>query len=284
MERYSIEREGWNVRVMFDDVGSIVDEVVAGKPRNPGNARRYERFMAEHEGTPWFGGARRSGASSIVSSPDPRVMEAVDAAKRAIEDEVVPPTRRRRKMRRNREDGDEIDPDAVLSRRTDGWTRMERTRRPTHVVSVAVNTCIADGTDPRVLVNRGAMAAAIADLLTDVGCSVEVVSVVGSFGTSPEVGVTSLGVTVKRPEDPMDLGAVATGCADLRFFRLLGLGALILTCPGVVRPHLGSPRRMDTEDRSRYNIVVDANVSTPGQAAAVVRAAMREYAGQGVGS
>jgi len=198
---------------------------------------------------------------ATVRCPE-RFIRAIEEAKQAIEENLPTPTRKRRKRKYNQEDGEELCPQAWLERKTDGWTVMQRTKRLKNVVTIAVNCSVLVMREPEDLLWRGAMAAALADALTDRGHSVEIIAFACSDRTAasgkPSHAIHRL--PIKLSSQPMDIGAVAVALCDIAFYRLIMLPVRARTLPYRIDGGFGRTTSLPARERDEFDIVIDSDV------------------------
>lgn len=259
-------------------------EVAGSKGRafNSDNSRLAdEQVAAGRQSASWYNNATLEKLERWMHEAPAHLVDAVDAIRRKIEDKVDMPQRQRRKLRRNREEGDELDPQAVLERRVDGWTEIDVVRVPKHVVSIAVNLTVSSACSPQHLLYRGAAAAALADALTAKGHSVEITAFFRTSGTASDGGTTTMRVPVKESWAPLDLSTVAVALAEIGFFRIPVFAAVTRSHPHRVSPTMGYPVGLGEADRKRFDVVLDSNVFTLDAAVSAVLAAVGEVEGRG---
>jgi len=179
-----------------------------------------------------------------------------------------------RRLARRREDGDEMDAGAWVRRETDGWSRMERTRRVPRVLRIAVNVSSHCEMTPDMLFWRGAAACALADALESRGGDrAEVVAYTAGTGRFVRNGgATEIAeVMVKRAESPMDADGMALVLGELGFYRTAFFAALIAGAGArEVHRNLGSSQTMPPEFRAGYDIVIDNDITSETAARALI--------------
>jgi hypothetical protein len=158
--------------------------------------------------------------------------------------------------------GDELDPMAWARRDGDGWSETRRERKP------------AD------LLYRGAAAAALVDLLTDRGLSVELSMFFSSMGLekSRRGERFILRVIVKHADRPMDIGAVALAAAEIAFFRIITMSASGRLARRVLHDRMGYVAPLPDVDAADYDIVLDSDVLTESAAIDAVERHMARFA------
>ncbi len=206
----------------------------------------------------FFGGFTSAAEiATLPANPPAEVMDAVDKARQALADKITPPKRRHRKLKRRLADGDELDPQAWLERDPEGWQTIKRIARESRTARIAVNLACASAERRENLRWRGATAAAVADLLTVAGVSVEIVGLFCSRDISMDLQHTCFAVTIKPADAPLDLGAVAVALAEVAFYRLVCLNTEARTSRTQVNLSMGVPAEVPAEIESQYDLVLD---------------------------
>lgn len=269
----------------FDSVGSVVEYAFSrGAGDMAGNARFADSWLVRYSGESWVAGATEDKVRQWLSTPPADILSAVAGIRDRIAEQVEPPTRKRRKLDRNREDGAELDPQAFIERRADGWTDVRAVRAPKSVVRVAVNLAVSCSRGRDELLYRGAAVVAIADVLSAAGHSVEVMAVHCASRASRGESTQAICVTVKPADAPLDVSSLCTACCEIGFFRYVVLAASARLAVGAVDPGLGYPRRLGSTEAKgmRIDVAVDADVFDRESAiAAVLRAAQFQEAYHG---
>ena len=91
--------------------------------------------------------------------------------------------------------------------------------------------------------------AALANILTQRGLNVEVVAfwTIGEMTNESKMVVARY--VVKRPDMPMDTGALAVALSEIAYARLVALYGLARHMPGVLHEGLGSCEKLPAQDR-----------------------------------
>jgi hypothetical protein len=223
-------------------------------------------------------GATPAKIEAWMSSPRPELTAALDRTRAALEGIVEPPTRKRRKMRRNLDDGAHMDEQAWFERRSSPWTDARSVRSPKPTVTVAVNTyCYAMLTTEH-LMYRGAAAAVVADVLTQLGHSVELTAYVTVADVGPGVDRLMYRVPVKSAGAPLDVAAASVALSEIGFFRIALVPLMSRLIPSGAYGSFGRAADGLTEDERRgFDIVIDQNVRSMDSAVAAVRAAVAKF-------
>ena len=124
------------------------------------------------------------------------------------------------------------------------------------------------------LLSRGATAAALADVLTGLGCSVEVIGFMSVSNMSDRAPSVLARVTLKAADAPLDVGSLSTAAAEIGFFRMVMMHATARSCPGVIYESFGLLRTMSDYERRGFDAVIDSDVLTEEAAVASVMAFM----------
>lgn len=221
----------------------------------------------------WEAGANGHTFNTLkaaIANPPTSLTGPVKEMAEQLVDSIRPPTRTRRKLRRNLEDGAELDPEAWLYRRPDGWSDTERVRTEKRIVRVLSHSGVLSHRSPSELMWRGAAVVAMADILTEMGFSVEVVGAARAREVDGRYGTVMTSAVVKRAESPIDLGALCLCLCEVGFHRLatLAVRARILTVPCAAA--YGGTCNFTPEDRVGFDAVMDSDVYTKEAAYAAV--------------
>lgn len=265
----------------FESIGHAIKLAQAsGVGRDLRSASVVDYRNKQLQGGSWTNYATFEKIDQWMVQPQPGLVAAVEDMKRRIEDIVETPVRERRKVRRNREDGEELDAQAVLERRADGWSDIHHTPVPKHSITVAVNLTVASFCSASHLLYRGAAAAALADLLTQSGHSVEVIGFVAVKNLSDQTRDMVLRVPLKRSDTPMDLTSLSVAAAEIGFFRVVMIACLGRVTPGRVHEGFGTVRSMRPEElkAAGVDVCMDADITNEEAAVCEVRKAMAKFA------
>lgn len=249
-------------RITFDSVGQAVADAMSDYAQNEGNRTFIASALAAHltGHDAWANHYTREKLLATIAEPPGHLLEAVERMRAQLLEEVAPPVCTRRRLRRNQEWGEELTPEAVLARSLTPWERMAREHQPRRSVVVGVNLTVDAGRRAEHLLWRGAAAAALADLLTQRGVSVEIVA----FWSLSEMSSTSRRVVsrygVKRADMPLDLGAVSVALAEIAYARLVALYGLARHLPGVLSHGLGVCEPLPAADRAGIDYLAEADI------------------------
>lgn len=273
----------WSAR--FDSLSEYVEFARAGRARDPVNGRIADRrFTAEFGNyrSEYLDGLDGDGVVRCLSEPRRHTVEAVERMVRELTDEVEAPTRQRRKVRRKLESGDELDPQAWLERRIDGWSEVQHTRVPRHVVRVLCHPGVLGWREPQDLLWRGAAAVAVASILGSRGMSVEIDGVTAATHVARDhynLGCrATLAVTLKRAEDPLDVGAMATALCEVAFHRIVTLAARARVLTEEIADGMGKTATLTAEESAGYDIQIDSDILGMGAAVEAVRRSVSKFA------
>lgn len=257
-------------RITFESVGEVVVDALADYAQNETNRRKMADDVARHMtgSSRWANYYTKESLLAAIAKPPAHLIDAVETMRKSLMEEVCPPQASRRKVRRNQEFGDELTPEAVLTRSLTPWERMSRENVSARRVTLGVNLSVSARQQPEELLWRGAAAAALCDILTSRGLSVEIVAFWSIRNVSSLSARAVAKYVVKRSEMPLDLGAVSVALAEIAFARLAALFAMARHMPGVLDNCLGNPERSLPEaDAKGIDFLADANITT--QTAAV---------------
>jgi hypothetical protein len=200
--------------------------------------------------------------------------------RKQLVDEIAPPVCTRRRVRRNQDWGDELTPESVLVRSLTPWERMTRETQPRRSVTIGVNLSVSCRQPAEHLLWRGAAAAALADILTQRGLNVEIVAfwTIGNMSSGSRMVVSRY--VVKRPDMPMDVGAVAVALAEIAFARLVALYGLARHMDGVLDDCLGHVETLPQADRVGIDFLAETNINSRDAAEGwLLRATERQESG-----
>lgn len=269
-------RSSYGYEAEFDSVAHAVHTAgafgMANDPRSvpvtDSAARRRDQ---------WTNNVGAAEVRRYLEQPKEDLVRAVDRMRERLSGLTDSPTRERRKLRRNREDGIELDPLAVEQRRLDCWTEVDHVRVPRHYVRVAINVTMVWNMTADMLLWRGAAACAIADLLSQSGHSVELVGFVAVDSLTEQCRSLLLRVPIKPADAPLDLATVALSLCEIGFFRVVLMPCLGRVTPGAVQPGFGSVRGLTPEEREGFDVVLDAGVLDADSAERAVRTAVAKF-------
>jgi hypothetical protein len=250
--------------IVADSVGELVDAVTVGREKHD------EPFGHDVCDSSWLG-RRFDDWTDVVEatrSPWDDGLQVVDRMVSALNDARLPkPVSRRRKTRFAEDAGDEIDNDRLRDGR-DYWRRCERQ----NISGPATITVIADmraacSVNHRDILWRGAAAVALTYLLEEAGYRVELWAAQAEkdafSGRERKKGTDMfVAVCLKRPSDPVDLGALVAGVSAW-FYRLIGFGAANIVRNRKPTPYAGFDRPggvnpfLDTITRDEHRVVVE---------------------------
>lgn len=261
-------------RVEYASVSDIVAVATAeGEGNHAGNIdtidQRNRRHAAE-DGDGYFNGYSLESIIAALDNPPQELVLAVERIKDQIETKVVAPTGRRRRTVRRLELGDELDPIAWVSRSPEGWSETRYQTERKHVARIAVNLSVHCRRTPQQLLYRGAAAAALADVLTVQGYSVEIVAFQSGSGLSSGQGSAVSSTIVKRADAPLDIGAVALALSEIAFFRIVTMSADARLCTSKLTGGWGHVEPLPDQDRKQFDIILDSDILTEAAAIAVV--------------
>ena len=124
---------------------------------------------------------------------------------------------------------------------------------------------------PQELLYRGAAAVALADHYTRQGCSVGITAFDCGQRLTRWMGTHVLEVALKRPSEPLDLPMLALALAELAFFRLVVISALIRLAPHQVRNGLSQVGTLPDGWRAGFDAVLDSDVRSKDDAVRFIR-------------
>ncbi|MCC6360653.1 MAG: hypothetical protein IT450_18085 [Phycisphaerales bacterium] len=250
-------------RTEFSSVGEMVAEALAtGEANHAENARFADNHLDKMPGNRrYFNGYTRASLMAALDECPVALLATVNRIKETIESKIVPPTTTRRRVQRGLEDGDEMDPVAWLQCDPNGWQEIRRETTTKPIIRVGVNLSVSSNKTAEATLYRGAAAAAIADILTARGYSVEIDgfnSVIEMLRHGIHTHVCK--VSVKSGDMPLNLPAVAFCLSEIAFFRAVFLAAIARREHRQVDCGMGYPQRLPADDAAAYDAVIDSDV------------------------
>ncbi|MCY3024596.1 MAG: hypothetical protein NTW87_36945 [Planctomycetota bacterium] len=265
-------------RIEFGSIREIVEDALSDYAQNDPNRERIRdaRDMllsgSERQGN-YF---TRRKLLDEVFNPPAELLSAVDRMREKIIGELDLPTRQRRKLRRNLDWGDEMDVDRWAARDLSMWERVERAPEPRRTVTIGCNISVNHHQAPEELLYRGAAALALADILTERGCNVQVIlfETNGSPSSAVETGLAKC--VVKAADMPLDLGAIAFAMCEIAFNRCAVIMASARHWPGTLRSGFGHSREAPAQDRANADFFIENDVRSEAAAVEWLRARVGE--------
>ena len=249
-------------RIEFTSIREIVEDALSDYAQNDPNRERIRdaRDMllsgSERQGN-YF---TRRKLLDEVFNPPADLIQAVDRMRERIIGQLNLPTRQRRKLRRNLDWGDEMDVDRWAARDLSMWERVERAQEPKRTVTIGCNIAVNHHQAPEELLYRGAAALALADILTERGCNVQVILFEAGSGPTTAVETSVVKCVVKAADMPLDLGAIAFAMCEIAFNRCAVIMASARHWPGTLRSGFGRSRELPTQDRANVDYFIENNV------------------------
>jgi hypothetical protein len=239
-KRRAVKSEDGIHRIEYGSIREIVEEALSDHAQTDGTRERLralqERSLSGEDR--WANHFTRARLLEQISSPPAALTEAIDAMRERLAGEVDLPTRPRRKIRRGQDWGETLDADRWLGRDPSPWERVERIQQERRLVQIGCNLSVHCKVKPAQLLYRGAAALALADFLTQQGCSVGVTLFKTAGDVTSEVRTGVVRCVVKRPDMPMDLSALAFSMCEIAFFRCALLVAAARRWPGRIHDGL----------------------------------------------
>lgn len=259
----------------FDSVGQMITCAFDPSLGNCHSAKVFanSRQIIHNTKLRWANYRTTQWCMSAIDSPVPVIMSAVELAKKDLEDKLPNVTRKSRKRNKNQTHGNEIDADKLAQGLSDCWDQIVVMRIPKKVVRICVNITVHCKQEPEELRWRGATAAALADLLTAGGHSVEIIGVFHVANICPTLDKMAMEIMIKRADQPLDIAAVATSLASIGFFRIAVLNVASRLCKTEPYEHTGYARQIKNTllaDGRDYDIILDYGVDTRDAAMQIV--------------
>lgn len=215
-----------------------------------------------------------------LEDPDSDLVWRVEELKQEIETEIDIPAGKRRVVRRRLEFGDEFDETAYVQRDPDGWSEVRTEAQQKKVVSIAVNSSVLGHRKPEAVYYRGAAAAALADLLNDLGYAVEITSFrcVEHLERRSSAGVLHIAkFPVKHADAPLDVSLVSFVLSEIGFYRGVVMPATARMITKTIGSGNGSTRLLPDEDKDNFDIVFDSDLTSKAAAVSKVKEYVKRY-------
>jgi len=212
----------------------------------------------------WNGHTPESLLRDALTPPAELVQRVGDFRDELLKTIDLPPiTKRKRVM--YQEQGSELDPEMVSRRQPNPWEDIRRVQhRQARVLNVGVNLAVAWNAPPSATFWRGAAVAAICDILTDRHCSVGVtafaaVERAAKYDRNSDHLITC---TVKRPDMPVDIGAISMCLAEIAFYRIVFIMSRVKHMPVRSTSHTGISRLLTPTESTGFDVIVDHDCMT----------------------
>jgi hypothetical protein len=260
---YKIEREevtpGKIVRMgrqHFTSVNDIFDYATTAPASYAGNEKHYV-FTRVAPGNSWLNYQTIPSLRKMMTSSPTELLAAVQGYKDRLEQHLDMPTKARRKRTNRQGAGDELDPIAWVQRDPEGWSDTQKIRTPKNTIRLGINLSTTGAAKKDQLIVRGAAVAALADILTARGNSVEVVAFDANGDLCSNVDHCVTSFMVKPMDAPLDLASMVTCIAELGFFRIIMLGAMIKLADFEVGGGIGTCAKLPAKDAKDFDIICD---------------------------
>lgn len=270
------------VEIEFDSLTAAIqaafDPSVSRSPEGARLASDRTKRANSGQDSQYYDGATESTCKEWLNHARKHVVDAVDSIRQEIERSFEMPTRKRRRLARHLEDGAELDPQAWLERKSDGWSDMVREQRDAKTVTVAVNVTVNSNRTPEQLLWRGAAAAAIVDILESRGTATNLIVYTCTDNPSDADYKVEMRTTVKSSDQPLDISAVATACAEIGFFRLVMINNQCHATTYGARASCGRATILSQAEKSKYAYVIDGDVFDRASAVESARRVLNAHA------
>ena len=200
--RFGFAREKSN---LAGDSDSAIDHRIADK-----NTKKQ---------TNYYNNFTMSKMMEAIRCPPEAPLVRIDEIHREIE-ESVEEQFPKRKLLRNLDTGDDLDAEKWVSKSPTPWEERKKDSRRHRVIKLGVNVGVNCTASPEELLYRGATAACCADVLQQLGHSVEIVAVDVISRPTNKIGIGYTEVEVKASWAPVDLPAIALAIGEVAFFRM----------------------------------------------------------------
>lgn len=265
------------------EFNNLLDAATTATSMGQGHASNIEELddqLRGHNGKRFFGYRSIEQVAEQIRTGNKEMTELVESLRSELSQEVARPAENRRRLRRGRENGDEIDQDRFLGRIPEMWSRIEREAQPARRAFVTINGSVHYGQNQDDLGYRAAAALVLADHLTQNGTSVEIRLKIRVGDPSSKVRRYTTTVVVKQSDQPMNIPELATACCDIGAVRLAMAFGTSRVLPGEIDSGLGSPLALPESEDADF--VVDRSVTSRQAAVEWLKANVNKFNGEGV--
>lgn len=191
------------------------------EPKNINNQILLRTDVLAHSGSGWLG--KNTTARDVYNNPHwDEALEAVSSAARDLKQQALPEPESMKRVLEFGIMGDELEPDRTGL--PEQWSSHRRKWReggtPIIKISAQINA-LADVTAER-LRWSGAAASALVDLMEEAGWRTEVCAYMYSDYVFRDGGQHAAEITIKQPDEPLDIMGMADVLAFPGFFRTYG--------------------------------------------------------------
>jgi hypothetical protein len=228
------------------EVTRVVREDAEGKERDRLIHLDNSSWVGKRFDKKWDG---PDGLTTVVNTTWSEGMTTVDGMMTKLRGAVTQKPRSRRRRRQwSDETGHDVCYDRLRAGQEQFWvTRKKREVSGSATATIAVNVCAASSVGSMDILWRGAAALCLADLLTEAGYSVEIVSGWWSVGCFTDSTSSFSAVTLKRGTDRLDRSTLVNALSGW-FFRTIGFGAWQVKSNGRTPTGcLGHPHKLEDE-------------------------------------
>lgn len=260
-------------RATFNSVGEEVEFATKlGTLADPQNQYKVTQREGEAiKGGSWYNGFNLAKCVEFIKNPPSDFATKISELKNELEGRVDMPVRTRRRVRRNQEDGEELDPVAVRQNRLNAWSDIHHERAPKNVIRIGVNMASHCERAPQELYYRGAATAALADLLTEQGYSVEIIALHSVYKISRSIHMSVTKTIVKSADMPLDINTVAFCLSEIGYYRCVCITANGRLCVGKLACNFGVPVTLPVKDGAELDILLDSDLTTKEQAIEAIK-------------
>ena len=273
--------DGW-ARVEYESMSELIELALDRESGQNESNRAYvngrldqieSKSGNDYDGITYYNGYTVSMMLKCIENPPTDLMMRVDELRRQIESGIEVESGRRRRVIRRLDAGDEVDPFAYAMGEVDCWSEARMVNAVKPVVRIAVNVVVSAMYGPETVVWRGAAAAALADILTIQGYSVELYAfeAVENFSDEPDEFRSVSKVIVKHSDMPIDLPSMAFALSEIAFFRIVMMSAGGRCLTGRIRLGWGRPVDLPPKETAEADIVIDQHIRSKEAAEALVR-------------
>jgi len=260
LPHHSFEKDADGIcRVEFN---SLVEMFNVGNSSGEARDKRNAKEADEQAGYSEYSGTRLAEVLKTFSDPPQDAIFKVEEIRAGVEGSSEQLVGRKRKRRYNLEDGDEPDPEQVVLRDPNCWELIEHKTVSKSVIRIGVNVALNAGGSKEKLMYRGGAVAALVDVLSASGHSVELVMFNCIAGVT-EDGLTGvMKVYVKKADMPVDLPSITYALTTPGFYRTAVMAAEFRCWSSSLSGRWGWCCAIPEADQKDMDIVFDANITS----------------------
>lgn len=210
----------------------------------------------------WKDGHTQESARELVSNPPAALLEKIERQRELVSG-VLPPVRMARRLRRNLDEGDEIDLYKLSRNDLDtAWTARVREPRPARIVNLGISLGRNSTQDAASLLWPGVTLCALADHLTSQGASVGIAGFCSSQDTCGDGKIHTIRLDIVSPDQPLDVARIAPLCASIAVLRLVILPVEAMRAHKRINPGIGRAIDPPAKYLSGLDFFIPSDITT----------------------